>query len=328
MLRSEPASDLERYTDQIMKDHASNSQAERVETMLKAGCEVTGSAIGGAMGFFLGGPVGGAAAGAIGTATGGLLADIATRMLSQREKARVGATAQYAFEQIQRNLDAGQTIRRDTFMSGSPDRRAPFEEILEGVLIKAQREHEEKKIRYLGQFLGNIAFDANCSGGQANYLLSLLERLTYQQLVMIRTFRPLVIRGNIAPDLGEDLSPRELDYISRRMEEQESLRMGLLESMESGAFNSDGNAANAALMELFSLNVVHYQQRSPLDAEHPQSMNYINYNTTFSTGIGEAVHDLCGLENIPIEDIDSLKRAFNYADMSWLRRIILSSGSP
>jgi hypothetical protein len=213
-------------------------------------------------------------------------------------------------------------------MSGSPDRRAPFEEILEGVLIKAQREHEEKKIRYLGQFLGNIAFDANCSGGQANYLLSLLERLTYQQLVMIRTFRPLVIRGNIAPDLGEDLSPRELDYISRRMEEQESLRMGLLESMESGAFNSDGNAANAALMELFSLNVVHYQQRSPLDAEHPQSMNYINYNTTFSTGIGEAVHDLCGLENIPIEDIDSLKRAFNYADMSWLRRIILSSGSP
>jgi hypothetical protein len=280
------------------------------------------------MGFFLGGPVGGAAAGAIGTATGGLLADIATRMLSQREKARVGATAQYAFEQIQRNLDAGQTIRRDTFTSGSPDGRAPFEEILEGVLIKAQREHEEKKIRYLGQFLGNIAFDANCSSGQANYLLSLLERLTYQQLVMIRTFRPLVIRGNIAPDLGEDPSPRELEYISRCMEEQESLRMDLLETMENGAFNSDGIAANAALMELFSLNVVHYQRQSIFDAEHPQGMNSINYNSTFSTGIGEALHHLCGLEDIPIEDVDSLKNAINYTDLSWLRRNITTSGSP
>lgn len=96
-----------------MDKPTSDSQSERIETILKAGCEVTGSAIGGVMGFFLGGPVGGAAAGAIGTAAGSLLSDMATRMRSRREMARVGATAQYSIEQIQRNIEAGMILRKD-----------------------------------------------------------------------------------------------------------------------------------------------------------------------------------------------------------------------
>lgn len=184
--------------------------------------------------------------------------------------------------------------------------RAPFEEIFEGVLIQAQSEHEKKKLRFLGQFLGNVAFDQHCSPEHANYLLGLIERLTYQQLVMLRTFMPLVM-GIVAPETGNELTELESDHIRQRIEEHENLHDGLLESMETGIVIPDGCAANAALMELFALNLVHYQRRSPLDNESPQTMNQINYALTYTTSLGIELHDLCGLAGVPIEDIDCLK---------------------
>jgi hypothetical protein len=301
-----------------MDQLSSDSQNERIEAILKAGCEVTGSAIGGVMGFFLGGPVGGAAAGAIGTAAGSLLSDIATRMLSRREMARVGATAQYSIEQIQRNIEAGMILRKDFYMADLTGGRAPFEEIFEGVLIQEQSEHEEKKLRFLGQFLGNVAFDHHCSPEHANYLLGLIERLTYQQLVMLRTFNPPVI-GILASENENELTELDGDYIRLRMEEHENLRDGLLECMETGIVDSDGSAANVALLELFALNLVDYQRLSPLENERPQSMNQINYALTYTTLLGTELHDLCGLAGVPIEDIACLKKIFDYTDTSWLR---------
>ncbi len=211
-------------------------------------------------------------------------------------------------------------LRKDFYMASLTGERGQFEEIFEGVLMQAKSEHEEKKLRFLGQFLGNVAFDQHCSPEHANYLLGLIERLTYQQLAMLRTFMPVVI-GILAPETGIELTELESDHIRQRMEEHENLRDGLLEGMETGIVNSDGFAANAALMELFALNLVHYQRCSPLDGESPQTINQINYALTYTTSLGGELHDLCGLAGVPIEDIDCLKKAFDYTDTSWLQNI-------
>lgn len=297
-----------------MDYHSSEGGEKKVENVLKAGCEITGSAIGGAMGFFMGGPLGAATAGAIGTATGGLLADVATRILSRREKVRIGATAQYAYDQIQQNIERGKQVRQDSFMKPLASGRAPFQEIFEGVLLKAQREHEEKKLRYIGQFFANVAFDRYCSAEQANYLLTLLERLTYQQLVMIRTFRPLDLSEvRVSRRSDEDLMQWEKDLIKRRKDEQSLLRDGLRETMRSGTISSDRYVAYAALFELFRLGIVaHKNHDTGLEDEPPQYMIRINFASTFSTAVGELIHSFCGLETIPIEDVMDLKNILDY----------------
>jgi len=296
-----------------MKAPLPEDDDRQVQEIFVAGCEITGSAIGGAMGFFLAGPLGAAAAGAIGTATGTLLADVAGRFLSQREKARIGATAEYAFAQIQYNLNAGEEVRKDFLMKNLPGNRSFCEEIFEGVLLKSQREHEERKLRFLGQFYANVAFDPSCSPQQANYLLNLLDRITYQQLVMIRTFRPLDLREvRVTCSPGEGLSKWEKELIKHREEEQRVLRDGLLPTMQSGAITSDRYSAYAALLELFQLSIVAHEQENGLHRDAPQSMTQIDFSSTYSTPLGERIHRLCGLESVPAEDVNELKKILDY----------------
>lgn len=296
-----------------MNENSSAGNSKQVEDLLTAGCQITGSAIGGAMGFYLAGPIGAATAGAIGSASGSLLADIATRVLSRREKVRIGAVAEYAFAQINQNMESGLNPRHDEFMMSLAGDRSPCEEIFEGVLLKAQREHEEKKLRYLGQFYANVAFDRYCSVEQANYLLSLLNRLTYQQLVMIRTFRPLDLHEvRVTRMPGEDLEDWERELISRREEEQHALREGLLPRMLSGGITSNRAAAYAALMELFQLNLVSHEQENGLQGAPPLQIRDIDFSSTYSTTVGERIHRLCGLEAIPLEDVSELKHILDY----------------
>ena len=106
----------------------------------------------------MGGPVGaGAAAGAF--LTDWLYAsgiEVLTA-LSPREERRVGAVVLVAAAAIQEKIDSGRRPRDDGFFDPQPpDNRSSAEEIAEGALIAAQREHEEKKILHLGYLLANI----------------------------------------------------------------------------------------------------------------------------------------------------------------------------
>jgi hypothetical protein len=65
------------------------------------------------------------------------------RQLSQREQARTAAVAIVAAAGIQRKLDLGEEARADGFVLGAPGHRSAAEELAEGVLISAQREHED-----------------------------------------------------------------------------------------------------------------------------------------------------------------------------------------
>ncbi len=56
----------------------------------------------------------------------------------------------------------------------------------ESVLLKSQREPEEKKIPYMGHLLSNVAFDAQISAQMAHQIIKAAEQLTYRQFCILK----------------------------------------------------------------------------------------------------------------------------------------------
>ena len=139
----------------------------------------------------MGGPVGAGA----GAAAGAFLTDrlyaigieVLRRHLSPREERRVGAVVLVAAAAIQEKINSGRRPRDDGFFDPQPpDNRSSAEEIAEGALIAAQREHEEKKILHLGYLLANIAFSPHVTRERANHMVRIAQSLSYRQLCILR----------------------------------------------------------------------------------------------------------------------------------------------
>ena len=54
------------------------------------------------------------------------------------------------------------------------------------MLLKVQREPEEKKIQYMGYLFSSIAFDSQISVHMAHQLVKAAEQLTYRQLCILK----------------------------------------------------------------------------------------------------------------------------------------------
>ena len=181
---------------------------DKVKQLIETGTEIAGAAVGGALGFLAGGPLVAAGVGALGVviakSTEKLIIEVANRHLSHREEIRVGATAAFALSTIRDRLEEGDKPRNDGFFTTETGEPSSAEEIFEGILLKSKNEHEEKKIRLLGNFFANLAFLPEISAAEANYLLKIAEGLTYRQMCLLMLFY-------IKPDM--DVSPfRKLDY--------------------------------------------------------------------------------------------------------------------
>jgi len=161
---------------------------EKILAFLKNSAPIAGGAVGGAIGFVTGGPAGAALGGALGAALTHGVEEAAQRALSHREKIRVGAAASYAIDFIRERVEHGDKPRDDKFFENFEDGPSMAEEIFDGVLQKAKGDHEERKARFYGKFDSNVAFDVSCSRSEANYVLNVLERLTYGQLVILSLF--------------------------------------------------------------------------------------------------------------------------------------------
>jgi hypothetical protein len=109
-------------------------------------------------------------------------------MLSKREEFRVATTGKFAIHFIQERLEAGDIPRNDGFFSKEETGTSRAGEIFEGVLLRAKADHEERKAHFYGRLFANVAFDSTCSVAEANYLLRLMERLTFRQLVFLSIF--------------------------------------------------------------------------------------------------------------------------------------------
>lgn len=173
---------------------------DALQKLIAGGAELAGGAVGGALGFLAGGPMGAAVFGAGGAAAAMALKHIGTeaaeRLLGPREKTRIGAALAIAAAEIQQRISQGQTLRGDQFFEAKPGGgRSDAEEVAENVLLKAQREAEEKKVRYLGFLLANVAFDASISPAMAHQIIKTAEQLTYRQLCLLKL---AVVKGGFA----------------------------------------------------------------------------------------------------------------------------------
>ncbi|MDE0041431.1 MAG: hypothetical protein OXT74_05310 [Candidatus Poribacteria bacterium] len=152
-----------------------------------------GGAAGSALGVGLGavGIPGGEAIGAVlGSSAGNLLTglgqDIWERHLSHREKQRLGTVLGVVIADIHRRKEAGEIIRTDGFFDEKHTGRSDAAEVAESVLLKAQREPEEKKIPYMGYLFSSIAFNPQINPPYAHQLIKVAEQLTYRQLCILK----------------------------------------------------------------------------------------------------------------------------------------------
>ncbi len=124
----------------------SKKDKKDIEEIISVGADVAGAAVSGAIGFFAGDAGGAALLGASGSVVTHLLGylgkEIKNRFLGKREQVRIGALLAFATNKIQEKLKQGLKIRDDGFFTESPENRSSAEEIFEGVILAAQREHE------------------------------------------------------------------------------------------------------------------------------------------------------------------------------------------
>lgn len=124
----------------------------------------------------------GAAAGPV---VAGVAQDLASRVMSRKEEHRLGAVMIFALETMKQLQDGGSPVRNDGFWSSSNDFSSPGEEVVEAVLIAAQREPQEKKLEYLGCMLAQIAYHDEIPAETAMWMINMAERCTWTQYTLI-----------------------------------------------------------------------------------------------------------------------------------------------
>ena len=110
--------------------------------------------------------------------------EMADRLLGPREKARIGCVLAMSVEILKSELDQGKTLREDGFFDKTIG-RSDAEEVMEGVLRKAQAEYEERKLEYLARLWSTACLDETFGADKLNYMVKLAEQLTYRQLVIL-----------------------------------------------------------------------------------------------------------------------------------------------
>ncbi len=175
-------------TTEVTGDDEGNNR--RIRSLIDGSAEIAGGAVGGALGFFAGGPVGAAALGAGGAAAARALKhignEVCERLLGPREKIRVGGVLAIAAAEIDQRIKNGEKLREDGFFQEKTTGRSDAEEVIESILLKSQREPEEKKIRYMGHLLSNMAFHKEISAEMAHQIVKAAEQLTYRQLCLLK----------------------------------------------------------------------------------------------------------------------------------------------
>lgn len=131
---------------------------------------------------FLAGPAGVIVSGTL----KGIGKDIKERQLSPREDFRVGKVLAITALEIHQRIENGESLRDDRFFDKKPTGRSDAEEVAEAIMLKCQREPQEKKIEYMGYLLASIAFDSNISADMGQQLVKSAEELTYRQFCILK----------------------------------------------------------------------------------------------------------------------------------------------
>lgn len=158
-----------------------------VSRLVAAGSGIYGNIVGASVGGLVGGAPGvflGAAAAPVLSAVAEWTASVIWPRLSRRGAERAGAAFLCAEHKLQQLIEAGEEIRNDGFFDGDVAESSGAE-IIEAVLLAAQREHEERKLRFYGNLLAEIAVSSEVNRGFANWLIRMADELSYRQLCLL-----------------------------------------------------------------------------------------------------------------------------------------------
>ena len=172
-----------------MNEPKYSEKNDNLEQLINNYADILGGGISGTLGFLAGGPLAAAFAGTAGAVVTGLIKGIgqefSKRQLSPREDYRVGKVLAIAALEIHQRLEKGESLRGDGFLDEKPIDRSDIEDVAEGVLLKCQREPQEKKIEYMGYLFASFHFNA-INSDMAHQLIKAAEELTYRQLCILK----------------------------------------------------------------------------------------------------------------------------------------------
>jgi len=114
--------------------------------------------------------------------------EVTKRWLGPREKIRIGETITSIAQKAKENIDKGKVYRKDWNDSAGTDGRTIRDEIIEGTLLIAQREYEERKIRFYGILTANLGFKPDIDRAHATFLLRRASQMSYRQLCLLAIF--------------------------------------------------------------------------------------------------------------------------------------------
>jgi hypothetical protein len=119
---------------------------------------------------------------AIGAGASVVTEEFMTRKMSRRERFRVGTVLNAARSRYGARYTRGDDLREDDFVAGDP---SFFDESVEGALIAAQRQHEEKKLGHIGCLIANLPFEATIDRVTANWCIRIAEELSWNQYILL-----------------------------------------------------------------------------------------------------------------------------------------------
>lgn len=105
--------------------------------------------------------------------------------LGPREEGRTGAIFMYTRLAVERRLASGAKLRTDGFFVPDETGRSTAEAIAEAIVLAAEREHEERKIRHFGNLYAFIATRDDIDPGLANHLVRLAKGLSFRQYCIL-----------------------------------------------------------------------------------------------------------------------------------------------
>lgn len=157
-------------------------------------------------------------------------------------------------------MEQGKEIRDDGFFNEGTDDRSTADEIVEGALIAAQREHEERKVEYIGYLIANICFDDSLDASHSNALISTAERMSWRQMrILSYLLRLQEFTGldravhTFDPDSVRGLEPAPDDFLHEFSELQRMRILMDIEAFMDFPFDPSKHAVSNFGMQLYSL---------------------------------------------------------------------------
>ena len=238
-------------------------------------------AVGAAVGL-VGGPpgvvVGGVVGGLFSTAVKKLCFEMDNRFMGPREQARLGAVCALGAAEIVERIKAGEKLREDGFFVDGDGDRSRAEEVWESLLSKCQREASERKLPYMGHLFANLAFDETVGLDMAHQIISAAEQLSYRQLCILRICAV----------------PREFNVQAR------------FSSGDGKPAIPNNRSLYPILSECLDLANRGFIRGERLDSGAP----FFQPGTMRIEDIGDDIHDLMNLEEIPNDDLNEMVERF------------------